>query len=647
MSSQSDPIAVIPKPVSVEQKQGSFKLTARTSIAAEDSLGDLAHYVQHALAPATGFYFPITHKRGANTIELRIDLHGTKNGPEGYFLEVEKDRIVIHAAAPPGLFYGFQTLTQMLPSDIYRKSKVDRDWPVPCANIEDVPRFSWRGGMMDVSRHFMPKEFVLKFIDLLALHKLNVFHMHLTDDNGWRIEIKRYPKLTEAGSLTDFSAMNPKGATRSINQRPGGFFTQQDIKEIVQYAADRYITVIPEIELPGHSNAAILAYPELGNKVEIEAGGGDTKFMGTYDNVYNVDDSTVQFLKNVLDEIMALFPSKFIHIGGDEVSKEPWKHNPKAQDRMKSLGLKNEEELQSWFVKQFDAYLASKGRRLIGWDEILEGGLAPGATVMSWRGIEGGIAAAKSGHDVVMAPTTWTYFDYYQSKLQAEEPKGIGGFLPLQKVYEFDPIPAALTADQAKHVMGGQAQLWTEFIPHPKHMEYMAYPRFCALAETVWSPKASRNWDDFKGRLRSHLDRLKTLDVNYRPLTDDPKPAAQWHSGETSEQFAVKEWDVSPSILNPGDYDVLFAYSWGDDRLDIQWVELLADGKLLQRVEHLGRTGGESKDNVYKMRLAGFKPGVKFTLRASVRSDGGDKSNGDIYILPSTHGIPAVDVPVG
>jgi hexosaminidase len=647
MSNQSDPISIIPKPVSIQSKSGSFRLTSRTSISAEDNLGDIAHYLQKALAPATGDYFPITHRTGGNTIELRIDSHANRLGPEGYSVEVDKDRVLIHATQRAGLFYGCQTLLQMLPADIFRKSKMDREWPVPCAIVEDQPRFSWRGAHIDVSRHFMPKEFVLKFLDLMALHKLNVFHLHLTDDNGWRVEIKRYPKLTEIGSTTDFSAMNPAGATRSINQKPGGFYTQDDIREIVQYAADRFITVVPEIEMPGHSNAIILAYPELGNKVEIAAAGGDTKFLGTYDNVFNVDDSTIQVIKNILDEVMGLFPSKFIHIGGDEVWKDPWKKNPKAQEHMKALGLKNEDELQSWFIKQFDKYLASKGRRLIGWDEILEGGLAPGAAVMSWRGVEGGIAAAKAGHDIVMTPTSHTYFDYYQSKLQSEEPKAIGGFLPLQKVYEFDPVAPSLTADEAKHVLGGQAQLWTEFIPHPKHMEYMAYPRFCALAETVWSPKASRNWDDFMGRLRPHLERLRTLDVNFRPLTVDPKPAAQWKAGETTEKFAVREWEVTPALQNPGDYDVVFSYSWGEDRLDIQWIELVADGKLVQRVEHLGRTGHDSKDNVYKVRVESVKPGSKFTLRASVRSDGGDKSNGDIYVLPSMRVLHPIDTPTG
>jgi hexosaminidase len=312
--------------------------------------------------------------------------------------------------------------------------------------------------------------------------------------------------------------MNPHEATRSKSVIPGGFYTEGDIKEIVQYAADRFITVVPEIEMPGHSAAAILAYPNLGNRADIERSGGDASYIGR-DNVLNVDDDTLAFLKDVVSEVIKRFPSQFIHIGGDEVWKEPWKRNPAAQDRMKQLGLKNEEELQSWFVRQMDDFLTSKGRRLIGWDEILEGGLAPGAAVMSWRGIDGGIAAAQSGHDVVMTPGDFTYLDHYQARDAAGEPLAIGGYLPLRTVYSYDPIPAALTPAQATHVLGTQGQLWSEFIPDPRHMEYMAFPRLCALSEVGWSSPTGRSYGEFLTRLVPHLERLKAMDVDYRPLT--------------------------------------------------------------------------------------------------------------------------------
>jgi hexosaminidase len=372
---------------------------------------------------------------------------------------------------------------------------------------------------MDVSRHFEQKSFVEKFLDEMALHKLNVFHWHLVDSMGWRIEIKKYPKLTSDGSPTDYSSLNPKQATRSRSEFPGGFYTQDDIKEVVAYATSRFITVVPEIEMPGHSGASVHAYPEFGNFAEIAAAGGDTKDLGT-DEEYNVDDSTLTFLKDVLDEVMALFPSQFIHVGGDEVDKAPWKRNPKAQERMKSLGLKDEDQLQSWVISQMDAYITSKGRRLIGWDEILEGGLAPGAAVMSWRGIDGGIIAAKSNHDVVMAPGEFTYLDHYQSR-SSEEPPGFGGYLPLQTVYGYEPIPSNLSESQAKHVLGLQGQLWSEFIPSAKHMEYMAWPRLCALSEVGWSNPKGRNYLEFVSRLRPHLVRLTAMDVAFRPLTTD------------------------------------------------------------------------------------------------------------------------------
>lgn len=487
---------------------------------------------------------------------------------------------------------------------------------------------------MDVARHFMPKEFVLKFIDLMSMHKLNVFHWHLVDDNGWRVEIKRYPLLAEIGSKTDFSKMNPTAATRSASQQAGGFYTQEDIREVVRYAMDRHITVVPEIELPGHANAIISAYPELGNRRQIAAAGGDVSFLGGMDNVFNVDDPTIAFLKNVLEEVLNLFPSKFIHIGGDEVWKDPWKKNPVAQARMASLGLKNEEELQSWFLRQFDDYLVSKGRRLIGWDEILEGGLAPNAAVMSWRGVDGGIAAAKAGHDVVMSPTSHAYFDYAQSKLLSSEPKSIGGYVPLEKVYQFDPIPSGLTDSETKHILGGQANLWSEYIPHPKHMEYMAYPRLCAMAEDLWSPKDVKNWDWFQLRLKTHLERLQVLDVNFRPMVAEPKAAASWKSGEIGENWTTKEWDLSAMKIRPGNYQVVFAYTGGACRLDINWVEIVAADRRLARTVHAGRTGGDSKGNEYLVSIPSFDPGEKIMLRAEVRADGGSDSNGDIFLLP-------------
>jgi hexosaminidase len=572
----SSPISIIPKPVSMEVADGSFPITSQTAIVASKDESVLAHHVAEWMKPALGFDLEVKTKLSKNSIELRLNKKLTDLGLEGYTLSVDGDGVQIEALGEAGLFYGFQTLRQLLPTDIFRKGSVREDWNVPFVKIRDFPRFSWRGSHIDVARHFMPKEFILKYIDLISQRKMNTLHMHLTDDQGWRIEIKKYPKLTEVSSASDFGGAvtaSSDGEEHADSQPHGGYYTQDDIREIVAYAADRFVSVVPEIEMPGHSQAAIAAYPELGNTGKQI---GVMTSYGVSENVYNVDDSTIHFLQDVLDEVMALFPSKFIHIGGDEVPKDQWHASAAAQARIKSLGLKDEEELQSWFVKQMDAYLGSKGRRLIGWDEILQGGLAPGAAVMSWRGVDGGIAAAKAGHDVVMAPGDWTYFDKYQGRFRNAEPLAIGGYLPLKTVYGYEPVPNGLSPEEATHVLGAQCQLWSEYIPHPKQMEYMAFPRLDALAEVVWSPKESRNYDDFLARLPSDLDRLKILDVNYRKLDqENEQSVGTWKSGQITEQFSVHEWDVTPKITDAGIVIAFFSYSNGADRLDIDYAELL------------------------------------------------------------------------
>ncbi len=339
---------------------------------------------------------------------------------------------------------------------------------MPCGTIEDRPRFGWRGMMLDCSRHFMPIEFIYQWIDLLAIHKMNVFHWHLTDDQGWRIEIKKYPKLTEIGAWRKETLIGhalSKQQHRYDGTPHGGFYTQDQIRSVVKYAAARNVTVVPEIEMPGHSQAAIAAYRHLGNTAQpIDV----WTSWGVNANILNVEESTIRFFQDVLTEVMELFPSPFIHIGGDEALKDQWKASPRAQARMAELGLKNEHELQSWFIRRMDEFLASRGRTLVGWDEILEGGLAPGAMVMSWRGEEGGIAAADAGHDVVMSPQQRVYFDHYQSENKDEEPLAIGGFTPIEHVYQYEPVPAAMDEKAAAHVQGAQAQLWTEYVPDPR-----------------------------------------------------------------------------------------------------------------------------------------------------------------------------------
>lgn len=507
-------VAVIPMPIKLVHRPGSFRLDDRTRIVCRPQADRVAALLRIALQPASGFPLPIARNAASNSILLAID-KSIKLGDEGYRLAVAKDRVEIRAAAMPGLFYGAQTFRQLLPANAFRRARIgEADWSVPCLEIEDAPRFRWRGMMIDTARYFMPKEFLLKFIDLLALHKMNVLHLHLTDDQGWRIEIKRYPKLTEIGAWRKESMAGHYNDQKYDGRPHGGFYTQEDLREVVAYAAERFVTVVPEIEMPGHSTAAIAAYPELGNtnrKLDV----GVT--WGVSSDVFNVEDSTIEFLKNVLLEVMDVFPSRFIHIGGDECPKTQWRNSERAQAKKRALGLSSENELQSWFVRRIDAFLTTKDRRLLGWDEILEGGLAPGATVMSWRGMNGGIEAAKAGHDVVMAPTDFTYFDYYQSK-EKGEPVAIGGYLSLETAYRFEPIPGELTSEEARHVLGAQGQLWSEYIPNSRHMEYMAFPRMCALAEVVWTNRNSRNYQSFMERLSVHIERLQALDVNFRKL---------------------------------------------------------------------------------------------------------------------------------
>ncbi|HLB82461.1 MAG TPA: beta-N-acetylhexosaminidase [Gemmatimonadales bacterium] len=515
--------AIIPRPAHIARASGAFTLTAATVITTDRATRRLGELLGDYLFPATGFRLTVRTggaPAGAPAISIRLDSALARFGDEGYRLDVRPTGIAIRAYGPAGAFYALQTLRQLLPPEIFRQATVTGvAWVVPAVAIQDAPRFAWRGIHLDAARHFMPKEFVKKLIDLAALHKLNRFHWHLTDDQGWRLEIKQYPRLTQVGAWrrqTIIGRPDDDSTKWRFDAQPhGGFYTQDDVREIVAYARARFVTIVPEIEMPGHSQAAIAAYPELGNR-------GDTLAVwtgwGVDENILNPGDATVRFYQNVLTEVMALFPGRWIHIGGDEAPKTQWKASPLAQARIRELGLKDEDELQSWFTRRMDEFLTAHGRTLVGWDEILQGGLAPNAVVMSWRGVDGGIIAARAGHDVVMAPGSHTYFDHYPTADTANEPLAIGGYLPLDTVYAYEPIPAALAASEAHHVLGAQGQVWTEYIPDPKRVEYMAFPRACALAEVLWTPREEKDYTDFQRRLAAHLARLTVLDVNYRPL---------------------------------------------------------------------------------------------------------------------------------
>jgi hexosaminidase len=517
--------AIIPQPRSVESREGSFSLGPQTSIAADVASTETARCLAERLRQATGYNLnlamsaelkPVSGGILLTTAEAKPDL-----GTEGYELAVTKDSVVIRAPAQAGIYYGIQTLLQLLPPDVFAAKPVHQGgWTIPCVQIQDQPQFKWRGFMLDVARHFFTKEEVKQMLDVLALHKLNTFHMHLTDDQGWRIEIKKYPRLTQIGAWRKDAGfgLDPKASTTyGPDGRYGGYYTQADIREIVAYAATKHITVVPEIEMPGHASAALSAFPDLscnGGPYTPNAEGG--VFAGVY---CAGKDETFEFLQNVLAEVLPLFPGKYVHIGGDEVPKDNWQKCARCQARIKKEDLKNEHELQSYFVRRIEKFINAQGRSLIGWSEIREGGLAQNAVVMDWIG--GAVEAAGAGHDVIMSPTGFCYLDYYQSTNHAAEPKAIGGYLPLSKVYAFEPIPAGLDAQHQKHILGGQANLWTEYVPNFKHAQYMAFPRLCALAEVTWSPPAAGNWEDFTRRLPVQFQRFDQLGVNYRKGTPE------------------------------------------------------------------------------------------------------------------------------
>lgn len=501
-------VAIIPKPAELSIQKGSFVLDQNCTLqfdASNKEIANIAGFFNAYLNEMYGF------KLGENTEgkSIQLVLMSRLNlGKEGYLLKVKNNNIVITAAAPNGLFYGIQSLKQLLPLDV-TNGKLE----VQAIDIKDQPRFAWRGNMLDVGRHFFPVSFLKKYIDILAMYKINTFHWHLTEDQGWRLEIKKYPLLTEISCWRNETVIG-HNTPEYDGIGYGGFYTQDQAREIVKYAAERYITVIPEIEMPGHSVAALTAYPNLGctgGPYEVK------KNWGVCKDVYCAGkDETFVFLKDVLDEVMDIFPSKFIHIGGDECPKDAWEKCPDCQKRISENNLKNEHELQSWFITQMDHYLTSKGRRLVGWDEILEGGLAPQATVMSWRGVKGGIEAARQKHDVVMSPNSHMYIDHYQSQNKEEEPLAIGGFLPVEKVYSYEPVPEELSTDEAAHILGVQTNLWTEYISNIKKAEYMLLPRLEAEAEVAWTPKNKKDFADFEKRLNIDYKRLDKMGINYR-----------------------------------------------------------------------------------------------------------------------------------
>lgn len=527
-------LPIIPLPKHMERLEGAFILSAGTRIGtAPGSAGlqGVAAQLAEFLREESGLQLQIEADVTTNYNTILFSIDSTISDQEGYLLDVRTFGIQIRAREASGAFYAVQTLRQLLPTT-FGALHAAPSWTIPATRIEDAPRFPYRGMHLDVGRHFYPTDFIKKYIDLLATYKINRFHWHLTEDQGWRIEISQYPRLQEIAAFRPETLVGHLEDTprRYDGKRYGGFYTREEIREIVRYAADRHITIIPEIEMPGHALAALSAYPELsctGGPFEA------AREWGVFDDVFCTKEATFEFLENVLTEVMALFPGEYIHIGGDECPKTRWKSCSHCQSVMIREGLRDEHELQSWFIRRIERFVNSKGRKIIGWDEILEGGLAPNAAVMSWRGVSGGVAAAKQGHPVVMTPTSHCYFDYYQSK-NPGEPLAIGGYLPLEKVYAYEPVPEELSEQESRFILGAQGNVWTEYMPTSHKVEYMAFPRAFALAELTWTPAAQKNYASFLQRLHVHLTRYQDKPLNYAQSVYEIRPSVSREEGQAA-----------------------------------------------------------------------------------------------------------------
>lgn len=520
VAARDDGITIIPGPLNVERQEGTFTLGPRTRIVVDEAGKGAGEYLADQLRNSTGFGLPVSVQARARpasgTVVLTTRDAKPDLGQEGYQLEIQSKSVLVRASTPAGLFYGVQSLLQLFPAEIFAKGAAGNFQRVaPCVRIEDRPRFVWRGLLLDVARHFFTPEELKQMFDALALHKINMCQLHLTDDQGWRLQIRKYPRLTDVGAWRKSIGFNldPKSSRAyGPDGRYGGFYTQEEIRELVAYARSRHITLVPEIEMPGHASAALACYPEYSC-----TGGPYSTDMaaGVSAGVYCAGrEETYTFVADVLAEVGEVFPGQYIHIGGDEVTKENWKKCQRCQALMRREGLKTENELQSYFIRRVEKTLNSQGRRLIGWSEIREGGLAANATVMDWIG--GALEAASAGHEVIMTPTSHCYLDYYQSRNRTKEPPAIGAFLPLHTVYSFEPIPPGLDPAFHSHILGAQGNVWTEYIPSLEQLQYMTFPRLCALAEVSWSPKAARDWESFTQRLETHCRRLDKLGINYR-----------------------------------------------------------------------------------------------------------------------------------
>lgn len=628
-------LALIPWPEQLERHDGAFRLDAKTRVLTtghDHAVAEVAEQLAARLRTPTGYALPVSAgDNGDDAIVINGDGDAATLGDEGYRLEVAPNGVRIVAAAAAGAFHGVQTLLQLLPVQAFsRVLEAGVAWQAPALSISDRPRMRWRGMLLDTGRHFFGRDAVLGLLDEMALLKYNVLQLHLTEDQGWRLQIRRFPELTTIGATR---ASSPASGDPSRPQDvPYGpyFYTQDDIRAIVAHAAQLHIMVVPEIEMPGHCLAALTCHPELsctGGPFAVRTAWGVERDVYCAGN-----DATFTFLQQVLDEVVELFPSPYIHIGGDECPKDRWKACPKCQARIKAEGLADEHDLQSWFIRRVAAYLATKGKRIIGWDEILEGAPIPGATVTVWRNAKSGTVAAQRGAEVIMCPGTHCYFDHPQAR--EDEPPSHGPVLPVETVFAFDPMPPGLPPELAAKVIGIEGTLWSEYIPSFRHLEYMAWPRGAALAEVGWSPAARAPWDDFRERLAQHLRRLDLLGVNYRALREAQSSSVvwRWTPKEVAETAKTVSVDVGAVPAAAGPLRFAFRFTGGKCRLDVGWAALLIDGKEVSRDAHAGSAGAHNLNNLYTLSLPEHPAGAKVTLQVELRSDGGTDSSGEVVM---------------
>jgi len=663
------PPALIPLPLQMVTNTGTFTLCppqvipgapapAPTSILVVPAARETGEFLATALLKSTGYRFQVTTDFGdvpvANVILLTTNAAPMVAATEGgYELTVATNSVIIRALSGPGFFYGMQTLLQLLPPEVYSQLPVTGvPWTAPCVYIQDKPRFPWRGWMLDSVRHFFNKDEVKQMIDAMTMHKLNTLHWHLDDDSGWRIEIKKWPLLTEIGAWRTNIAfgLNPRSSTawNETNGLYGGYYTQDELREIVAYAAQRYITIVPEIEMPGHSTAALTSYPQF------SCNGTNNSCLSCSNVPYSLSitsyvggvfcaarPETMSFLQDVLTEVMAIFPGQYIHIGGDEVRFTNWLNHALDRQAMTNLGfvpttaITNLQKYQSHFTQQIANWVKSQGRTMMGWSEIMNGGTVTNAALMDWLNTRA-VQAATNSQYVVMAPSATLYINKWETGssssgsgvIWSNEPPGQSGLCPLTNVYAYEPIPASLPAAYTNFILGCEGPAWSEHIPSLQNLQFRVFPRLCAIAEVDWTPVSQKNWTDFTNRLEFHKQRLKQMGVNFNPYATPPE-VGTW-TGPIATNYSTYSWDITSNVTARGEIDLSFCRKSGTNNLDIAWVALLENGVEIDRDPHAGITGGLPRAT-YVLRLPARRPGAIYTIQASIQGRGGTNSNGVIY----------------